>query len=119
MNLIKLREHSTQLEIMCHENLNRVLEMMVKHPSHGEDLNKYAKLCLVLESLCDYIRTCICNQDKVSKHIMNEKKEKCDDLCAICDKLCEVLPKDVIKYIRCKETSKLSKSIHTKSKKKK
>ena len=117
MNLVKLREHCTELQIMCHKNINRILEMMVKHPDHGDHLNKYAKLCIVMEKLCEYISSSCCNQDKVSKHIICERKEKCIDLCAICDKLCEVLPKDVIKYIRCKETSKLSKSIRTKSKK--
>ena len=119
MNLVKLREHSTELQNMCHMNVNHVLEMMVKHSEHSEHLNEYAKLCLVIERLCEYIKTSICNHDSVSKHILNEKKEKCDELCAICAKLCEVLPKDVVKYIRCKETSKLSKSIYTKSKKKK
>ena len=106
MNLVKLREHCTELQIMCH-----------KHPDHGDHLNKYAKLCIVMERLCEYISSSCCNQDKVSKHIICERKEKCIELCAICDKLCDVLPKDVIKYIRCKETSKLSKSIRTKSKK--
>ena len=85
----------------------------------SEHLNQYAKLCSVIERLCEYIKSCICNHEGVSKHIMIDRKEKCDELCAICDKLCEVLPKDVVKYIGCKETSKLSKSIYTKSKKKK
>ena len=107
-NLHVLREHCTQIQLTCHKNVNRILELMVNHSSGSKDnssicghLSQYAKCCLVLEKLCDYINNCCCNQDAVSQHSLRELNMKCSKISKCCKGLMKVLEKKEHEYIRC------------------
>ena len=101
--LYKLRKDCTEIQLCCHKNVNRILELMGKHHEHAAHLEKYAKLCLVLEKLCDYVSNCCCNQDMVSMHCFNELKSKCCGIAKVCSKLSEGLDHETAEYIRCKQ----------------
>jgi len=99
--LYRMREQCTEIQLCCHKNVNRILELMGKHHDHAAHLEKYAKLCLVLEKLCDYVSNCCCNQDSVSMHCFHELKSKCGAITRVCEDLLNHLEQDVAEYIRC------------------
>ena len=119
LNVYKIKRDITNIQKCCHEVLNRVLDLMVKYPKHCGHLNKYAKECLVMERLCDYICNCCCNAPTVSLHIMNECNEKCNGMIDICDNLIKCgLPNKECNYLRCDEMIKLCNKPSSKSSKK-
>ena len=105
--LYPLREDCTELQLCCHKNINRVIEMMSHYPKHSKVLGKYAKLCIVLEKLCEYICSCCCNTDNVSNNILSEHKSKCNQMIAVCKKINSFIDRDDGKYIRCNDMIKL------------
>ena len=105
--LYPLNDDCFMLQKTCHRTINRILELMVKHPEHSKNLSKYAKKCMVMEKLCEYVCGCCCNDDNVSIHMMSELREKCRELKDISNVLNSELPKDKSLYIRCEIVSKL------------
>ena len=99
--LYRMREQCTEIQLCCHKNVNRILELMGKHHEHAAHLEKYAKLCLVLEKLCDYVSNCCCNQDSLSMHCVHELKSKCGGITKVCHNLLNHLESDVADYVRC------------------
>ena len=106
-SLYPLNDECSMLQKTCHRTINRILELMVKHPEHGKNLSKYAKMCMVMEKLCEYVCGCCCNDDNVSGHMMSELREKCIELKDIANVLHSELPKDKSVYIRCQIVVKL------------
>jgi len=105
--LYPLNDECSMLQRTCHRTINRILELMVKHPEHSKNLCKYAKKCMVMEKLCDYVCGCCCNNDDVSINMMKELREKCSSLKEIAFNLHNELPKDKSEYIRCQIMVKL------------
>ena len=108
-DLYSFSMHCTQLQLCCHKNVNRIIELMCEFPKLNNELSKFSKCCLVMEKLCDYMNNCCCNSDKISKHSMSEYKMKCSELVKICYKLNKDLNKKKSDYIRCTIISKLCK----------
>ena len=105
--LHSFRTRCSSIQSCCHKNINRILELMVKHPNNSKHLEKYAKLCLVNEKLCEYLCNCCCNSDKISKYMLLEYKEKCGEMSKLCKKLIGVLSAKDAKYVRCSELHSL------------
>jgi len=113
-----LRDTCEELQLLCHRNVNRILECMTTHPDHCKHLQNYVKKCIVMEQLCCYMANTCCNEDCVSGHMLKEKKEKCNEMCKICDDLKKVLSKDKCDYIRCDKMISMCKSKKSKKSKK-
>lgn len=107
VNLNEMRINCSNLQICCHKNINRILELMVQHSEFSQLLNEYAKKSLVLEKLCDYVCNCCCNNSGVSRHLQSELKQQCKSMSSICNKLIKTLPSNKSKYIRCDVVSKM------------
>jgi len=118
LNLYSIREDTTKIQLCCHQVLNRVLDLMVKYPKHSSHLNKYSKACLVTERLCDYISHGCCNSSTLSVHILNECREKCNEMIECCENImsCGLHSKEC-KYLRCGEMIKLCSKHSSKSNK--
>ena len=125
LNLYEVRDETTKIQLCCHEVLNRILDLMVKHPKHAAHLNKYSKACLVMERLCEYISHGCCNSVGLSSHIISERNLKCNEMINCCNSVMSCgLSKDDCKYLRCEEMkskcdSVLGKKGKSKSKKSK
>lgn len=107
--LYAFKKNCKKLQECCHNTVNRILELMTKHPEHCNDLCNYVKECLVMDKLCDYLCSCCCNSDNISNNMMKEYKDKCSSMEKICKKLLKHMPKKECKYIRCEEMVKLCK----------
>ena len=104
LNLYKFREDTTKIQLCCHQVLNRILDLMVKHPKHAKHLNKYSKACLVTERLCEYISHSCCNSIGLSNHIVSECHLKCNEMLECCNSIMSCgLSKDDCNYLRCIE----------------
>ena len=101
-SLYPLNDDCSLLQKMCHRTINRILELIVKHPEHSKILSEYVKMCIVMEKLCDCISCNCCNDDSVSKNLIRELSDKCLDLKHTVLKLHKELPKEKSEYIRCK-----------------
>ena len=118
LNLHKFREDTTNIQLCCHQVLNRILDLMVKHPKHATHLNKYSKACLVTERLCEYISHSCCNSIGLSNHIVSECHLKCNEMVDCCKVVMSCgLSKDDCKYLRCVEMKSLCDSVLGKKKK--
>ena len=106
-SLYPLNDDCLMLQKTCHRTINRILELMVKHPDHSKNLSKYAKKCMVMEKLCEYVCGSCCNDDYVSVNMMAELRDKCRELKEIANLLHSELPKDKSEYIGCQMLSKL------------
>lgn len=126
--LYSIREDCSKLQEMSHININRILELMTQHHKISVKLKNYAKCCMVMEKLCDYICNCCCNADFVSDFSIAELLDKCLKMKNCCLELNNLLSKEKSEYIRCikmislcdkiKKTTKLDKPKKEKTKKK-
>ena len=107
LNLYSLREECTEISLSCHKNVNRIIELMSKDTKNAKLLGEYTKACIVLEKLCEYISSCCCNADNVSRHIMSEYSHRCSHMSNLCKKIKQYLTKDDAEYIRCDKMVKL------------
>ena len=109
-SLFVIREQCTNIQLCCHKNINRILELMTKN---NKDLNimknleKYTKLCISMEKLCEYVCSSCCNANEVSNNILKEFNLMCNKMKNICNKLKLKLISKYCKYIRLDEMSKL------------
>lgn len=101
MNLNNLRLQCNELRSTCHKNINRICELTVKHTNLAEHLQSYLKMCLVIESLCNYINNCCCNAESVSKNMLNELNSQCKSMSKKCKDLHKHLNNSDSNYIRC------------------
>lgn len=119
LNLHKFREDTTKIQLCCHQVLNRILDLMVKHPKHATHLNKYSKACLVTERLCEYVSHGCCNSIGLSNHIVSECHLKCNEMVDCCKVVMSCgLSNDDCKYLRCVEMKSLCDSVLGKKKSK-
>lgn len=107
--IYELKETMIKYEKMCCKNINRIIEVMGKDSDNCSLLGKYCKLHIVMEKLCSYIGSCICNEDSVSKTMLSELKKKCKKMILLCNNVEKSVKK--VKYIRCKEIKSLSELI--------
>ena len=93
---------------------------MTKYPNNSKLLGQYTKLNILLEKLCEYISSCCCNADHVSKYIINEYASQCKQMVQLCIHIKQYLNRDDADYIRCDNMIKIcnNKYIRSKSKKK-
>ena len=118
--LHQFREKVTDIQIMCHKNLNRVIELMVKYEDKDLKFNlgRLAKLNVLLEKLCEYCASSCCNSDSVSEYAHMELELKCSQIVEVCKNLKKLLPKDKHEYIRCEQFVKICGIKQTKMSKK-
>ena len=116
LNLYSLRDECTELANYCHKNINRIIELMGKHPNNAKLLGEYTKLNIVLEKLCSYISSCCCNADHVSKYIINEYASQCKQMVKLCIQLKQYLNRDDSDYIRCDKMVKICSNKYIKNK---
>ena len=119
LNLYTFREENTNIQLCCHQVLNRILDLMVKYPNHAAHLNKYSKACLVMERLCEYVSHGCCNSVGLSNHIVSECHLKCNEMLDCCNSIMSCgLSKYDCKYLRCGEMKSMCVSILGKKKNK-
>lgn len=112
-----------KLSQLCHNTKNRSLEIMCDcDKNQCKTLKDFTQCLMTVESLCQYIGVCCCEQENLSKSIIDELSTKCMKLSAICDKIISSMKKDKCDYLNCDEIKKLckqAKSMKSKSKSKK
>lgn len=89
---------------LCHNSLNRIVEHMNKYHDYSTELGDYVKLCVTMEKLCNYCCSICCNSN-ISKHLLNECKLKCSLMIKCCDKINKInktkMPKKDKDYMSC------------------
>ena len=99
------------VDSLCHNSLNRIVEHMNKYHDHSNELGEYVKLCVVMEKLCNYCCSICCNC-KISKHLLNECKLKCSLMIKCCDKINKTkISKKDKDYMSCDKMDKECKAL--------
>lgn len=102
MDLHKCKSVCENLGKCCHNTKNRIIEKMIDaSASDSKVLASYLKCMMCLEILCNYICTCCCEAEKLSKSILSELRSKCNDIVKICNKICSTM--DCDEYLNCKK----------------
>ena len=121
--LYECKEHCSYLCKLCHNTKNRALEKMCECDKKDcKDLKIFMQCLMTIEGLCNYINICCCEQEELSKSIIDELSSKCNKLTTISDKLLKNLTSEHCEYLNCekiKEACKVVKKLKTKSKTKK
>ena len=100
----KCKKNCKALGELCHNTKNRVIEKMCDcEKDKCRVLGDYLQSLMVVESLCDYVCICCCEQENISKAIHTELNNKCGLLSKNCSKLQKLLNKEQYEYINCKE----------------
>ena len=105
----KCKHMCGELNQMCHNTKNRVIEKMCEcKKTDCKVLAKYLQLLMMTETLCNYICLCCCEDEKVTPSIKSELNQKCKSLVSTSDKLLESLSEEHCKYLRCQEIKMIS-----------
>jgi len=94
------------VDTLCHNTLNRIVEHMNKYHNYSNELGDYVKLCVTMEKLCNYCCSICCNSN-ISKHLLNECKLKCSLMIKCCDKINKTkISKKDKEYMSCDKMTK-------------
>ena len=116
--LYECKEHCGDLSKLCHNTKNRALEKMCECDKKDcKDLKNFMQCLMTIEGLCNYINICCCEQEELSKSIIDELSSKCNKLTTISDKLLKNLTSEHCEYLNCekiKEACKVVKKLKKK-----
>lgn len=116
MDLNKCKNICESLGKCSHNTKNRIIEKMVlAEKKQREMLADYLKKIIVIESLCNYICTCCCEAEHLTRNISQELKSKCQEIVKLCNKISSST--DFAEYINCSKMIQLCNSCSTSPKK--
>ena len=96
---------------LCHNSLNRIVEHMNKYHDYSTELGDYVKLCVTMEKLCNYCCSICCNSN-ISKHLLNECKLKCSLMVKCCGEIKKTkMSKKDMEYMSCEKMIKTCKNL--------
>lgn len=108
-SLKKFREHIENIHLVCHKTVNRAIDTMTENSDEFELLSKFTKELIIMERLCEYLSSSICNSNKLSKYAYKEYVYKCEELKKINKKMVNTFEKDLYEYLRCDQLLELLK----------